>query len=160
MDGDNSLAATKLLSRITPKVQDLRWITGQIALASKYPSEPTLSDVQENLDLFVEACELLLHQLSSYDVDILLGPLPSATGNYEPQKRFWLSFCDILGLWLENIEKCTSYLRSEQKLRNNWFGKFFAGPKLTCLNDEVLLAARAPKSHFQDAQLVSALLNM
>lgn len=160
MDGDDSLAATKLLSRITPKVQDLRSITGEIVLASKYPSEPTLSEIQENLELFVEVCELLQHQLSSYDVDILLEPLSTATGKYEPQKRFWLSFCNILGLWLENIEKSSSYLQSEQKLRNNWFGKIFAGPKLTCLNEEVLLAAKVSKSHFQDAQLVTALLNL
>ena len=160
MDGDDSLAAVKLLSSIVPKVTDLKSISEAIILASKYPSEPTLSDLQETLELFTDACELLLHQLSCYDVDVLLQPLQTATGDNQPQKCFWSSFCPILGLWLKNVEKFITYLRSEQNLRRNWFGKLIAGPKLTNLNEELLGALKVSEGHFEDAQLITALLNL
>lgn len=71
-----------------------------------------------------------------------------------------MSLCDVLRLWVKNMEASSAYLQSEQRFRNHWAGKLLAGPKARSYNEELVFVEGMSTAIMQDAQMIIALINL
>jgi hypothetical protein len=148
---DNSTLA-QAASKISAVAHEAAKITQDILYNIKV-GDLTLENIRKDLSCFADACHLLTLQLSD------TGSLEGLAAK-DVSDKHWFFVHDVCKLWLKNMEDSLVRLRKDQKLRAGRIGWIFPSHLVTRYDVRLWYVEAIAGGHLQDAQLITALLNL
>lgn len=127
-------------------------VTQAIILATK-TADPTLEKIQKGLSCFADHCSLLSLQFSDPGGLQGLAPKPRIS-------KYWFCVRELVTMWHENMADVSQKLLKNQSLRAAPVSWIFASSMLTRNDPRMWSVEAAAESYMQDAQLLTALLNL
>ena len=141
-----------MVSKTSAAAKEATKITQDILYTIKL-GDPTLEKIRKDLSCFADACDLLLLQLSE------AGSIEGLAAE-DVSDKYWFCVSEVCKLWLKNVEDSVQRLRKDKKLWAGRIGRILPSHMVTQYEVRLWYVEAIAGGHLQDAQLVTALLNL